>query len=180
LVTSAGGLDVAEAGGTSVNYVQSQYIWSSPDSVALQALTPSMFLHGGPGNDILIASSGNNFLDGGDGSNFLIGGIGQGSDTFFIDPNPGNQTWSTVVNFHPGDALTFWNFQDGVSTLPWTASDGAPGYTGATIHSELSGPGTGVSASVTFAGVGLSTAQNSFDLSYGSSGGRNYLEIYFN
>ena len=84
-----------------------------------------------------------------------------------------------MVNFHHGDAVTIFGFVAGVSTDPWTAVDGAAGYQGATIHSELAGAGTGVNASVTFAGVSLADAQAKFSLTTGTVGGTPYLNVAY-
>ena len=164
-----------------VNYLQWEYIWSSPDGVAIGASVDNFFLHGGSGDDAIAVHGGNNVVDGGGGSNFLVGGTGAdgGTDTFFVDGRGGVETWSSIVNFHRGDAVTVFGFTAGVSTLPFTASDGAAGYTGATIHSELSGAGTGVNGSVTFAGISLADAQTKFTISTGSVGGANYLQIVY-
>ena len=136
-----------------------QYIWSGTGGVALAATVDNVFLHGGAGEDALQVHGGFNVLDGGAGSNFLVGGTGGdgGADTFFVDgrglvDGHGAPVWSTVVNFHRGDAVTVFGFVAGVSTRPWSAAEGALGYTGATIHSELGGAGTGVDASLTFTG----------------------------
>lgn len=164
-----------------VSYLQYQYIWGSADGVVMQAGADSMFLHGNSGDDALQARAGSNVLDGGGGSNFLVGASGSdgGHDTFFIDGRGGGVTWSSVVNFHHGDAVTIFGFTAGVSTLPFSANEGAAGYTGATIHSELGGAGTGVNASVTFAGVSLADAQAKFTVSTGTVGGANYLNIAY-
>jgi len=158
-----------------------QFIWASPHGVAMAATVSNVFLHGGSGDDALSVSGGTNVLDGGTGSNFLTGGAGAdgGTDTFFVDGRAPGVTWSTVVNFHHGDAVTLWGFQDGVSTRPWTAVDGAAGYQGATIHSELGGAGTGVNESVTFAGISQADALAKFTVSTGSVGGSSYLYVAF-
>jgi Ca2+-binding RTX toxin-like protein len=147
----------------------------------MRANTPNVFLKGGSGDDALQVTGGNNVIDGGGGSNFLVGGTGAdgGTDTFFIDGRGGAVTWSSVVNFHRGDAVTIFGFTAGTSTLPFTASDGAAGYTGATLHSELSGAGTGVNGSVTFAGISLADAQTKFTISTGNVGGADYLQIAY-
>lgn len=80
---------------------------------------------------------------------------------------------------HHGDTVTFFGFVAGISTLPWTALDGTPGYQGATIHSELAGAGTGVNGSVTFAGVSLADALGRFTTTTGIVGGTSYLRIVF-
>ena len=160
--------------------LQSQFIWAGADGIAVTAAKPDVFLHGGAGDDALTATGGTNVLDGGGGSNFLVGAAGAdgGADTFFIDGR-GGTTWSTIVNFHHGDAVTIWGFQAGVSTLPWTASEGAGGYKGATLHSELAGAGTGVNASATFAGISLADVQAKLTTTSGTVGGLSYLNIAY-
>ena len=164
-----------------VALLQRQFIWSSPDGVAVAANTPDVFLHGGAGDDALTVTGGTNVLDGGAGSNFLVGGDGGdgAADTFFIDGRGGAVTWSTVVNFHHGDNLTIWGFVPGVSTTLWTASDGAAGYTGATIHSELAGAGAGTNQSATFAGLSLSDVTSKVSITTGSVDGQAYLNAAY-
>ncbi|MBV8912880.1 MAG: hypothetical protein JOZ05_07575, partial [Acetobacteraceae bacterium] len=164
-----------------VNYLQWQYIWSSPDGVAISANQPNAFLHGGSGNDALAACGGSNVLDGGDGSNFLVGASGQdgGVDTFFVDGRGGGTTWSTVVNVHAGDLVTFWGFDAAKSTYSWADNDGAAGYTGATIHAATGGVGTPVNASLTFAGLSLADAQSKLAITTGSVQGQDYMLIRF-
>ncbi len=130
--------------------LQGQFLYEGPHSIALRAETPSMFLKGGAGGDALEVLGGSNVLDGAGGSNFLIGstGAGGGADTFFVDSRAPVETWSTIVNFHQGDMATIFGFHNGLSTRPYTAFDGADGYKGVTIHSEIDGPGTGVKGSV--------------------------------
>ncbi len=163
-----------------VSFLQRQFIWTGSSGVAVAASTPDVFLHGGGGDDALAAQGGSNVLDGGAGSNFLVGGTGAdgGADTFFLDGR-GGQTWSTIVNFHRGDALTLWGFQPGISTAPWTANDGAPGYRGATIHSELGGAGTGITASATFAGLTTDDVQSKLSVTSGTLGGLSYLNVSY-
>lgn len=140
-----------------VSYLQQQFIWNSADGVSLAANIPSVFLHGNAGDDALAVSGGNNVLDDGGGSNFLVGAVGRdgGTDTFFLDGRSGTSTWSTVVHFHLGDTVTLFGFTAGVSTEAWDDSDGTAGYEGLTLHSELSGRGTGINASMTLAGLSL-------------------------
>jgi len=157
-----------------------QFIWPSTHNAAIAATVANVFLHGGSGDDALNVSAGTNVLDGGTGSNFLVGGTGAdgGTDTFFVDGRGGGVTWSTVVNFHHGDAVTVFGFTD-ASTRPWTALDGAGGYQGATIHSELGGAGTGVNGSVTFAGISLADAQARFSILQGVVGNTPYLYVAY-
>ncbi len=160
--------------------LQQQFIWGSADGVNITAGTGNVFLHGNAGNDALAVTSGTNVLDGGLGSNFLVGANGAdgGADTFFVDGRGGGVTWSTVSNFHHGDAATIWGFT-GASAWSWTALDGAQGHQGATIHSELGGPGSGVNASITFASVSLLDAQSKFSVSTGSVDGNPYLYLAY-
>ena len=173
-------LDASSAYSGPVIGLQRQYIWAGNDSAGIAALSKNVFLKGGAGNDALQAFGGSNVLDGGGGSNFLTGATGAdgGKDTFFVDVRTGI-TWGSIVNFHPGDAMTLFGFQAGQSAFSWTASDGAASFKGATIHAELGGAGTGTNASVTFAGVSLADAQSKFTISTGATGGAGYLYVAY-
>lgn len=165
--------------------LQHQYIWAGTDKVAIAATAGNVFLHGGSGDDALLVTGGTNVLDGGAGSNFLVGGTGAGSDMFLLDGRGGAATWSTIVNFHQGDAVTLFGFNAGVSTAPVTALDGTAGFQGWTIHSELGGAGTGVNASMTLAGIEQATADahltiTSGVLGAGTSSQTGYLYIQYN
>ena len=164
-----------------VDYLQYQYIWGSTDNVAIGANRNNAFLHGGTGDDALAVNGGSNVLDGGAGSNFLVGAAGAdgGTDTFFVDGRGAAVTWSSIVNFHHGDSVALFGFTSGVSTQPLTDNEGAAGYTGATIHSELGGAGTGINASITFAGISAADAQAKFTYSVGTTNGANYLQIAY-
>ncbi len=179
--TSAAGAVTPDLYSGPVNYLQHQYIWSSTDNVAISANRNNAFLHGGTGDDALAVNGGSNILDGGAGSNFLVGGTGadSGTDTFFVDGRGGAVTWSSIVNFHHGDAVTLFGFTSSVSTQPITDNEGAAGYTGATIHSELGGTGTGINASITFAGISAADAQAKFTYSAGVTNGANYLQVSY-
>ena len=164
-----------------VSYLQSQFIWpTTQDSADVTARLPDVFLKGGAGNDALAADSGSNVLDGSLGSNFLVGASGAdgGTDTFFLDGRSGT-TWDTLVNFHPGDAMTLWGYVPGQSMMSWAASDGAPGYQGATVHASLADAGTPVNGSVTFAGVSLADAQSKLTTSSGIASGLSYLYVKY-
>ena len=145
-----------------------QYIWTSTDKVNIAARTSNVFLHGGPGDDALLVTGGTNVLDGGGGSNFLIGATGTGVDTFYVDSRGGTVTWSSIVNFHQGDMATLWGFHAG-STQAYTENEGAAGYTGLTLHSELGGAGTGVKASLTLTGISQATADAHFTITTGTT-----------
>ncbi len=170
VTTGTAGQDPGTRYSGPVDYLQWQYIWSGPGAVAIAANAPNTFLKGGPAGDALLVTAGNNVLDGGGGSNFLIGATGAdgGFDTFFVDGRGGVETWSTIVNFHQGDQATIFGFHPGLSTRPYTENDGATGYKGLTIHSELNGPGTGILASMTFTGIDLATANAHFSITSGT------------
>ncbi len=170
-----------------VDYLQQQYLWANDHAVAITQSAPNTFLKGGAAGDALLVTGGNNVIDGGGGSNFLIGADGAdgGFDTFFVDSRGGVETWSTIVNFHQGDRATIFGFHPGLSTRPYTASDGAVGYTGLTIHSEINGPGTGILGSITFAGLTQATADAHFSITEdtllkGTPGAIDYLLIQWN
>ena len=176
------GSNASQAYGGPVEYLRHQFIWSSANDVAIAAGQPDTFLKGGAGGDALLAAGGRNVLDGGGGSNFLVGGAGanDGADTFFVDGGGGVVTWSSIVNFHRGDQATIWGFKAGLSTRPMSDNEGAAGFTGATIHSELAGAGAGVTASLTFAGIDQATADAHFRYSTGTlAGGVDYLLIEY-
>jgi subtilisin-like proprotein convertase family protein len=164
-----------------VPYLRQELLWNSDDSVNVAASQPDVFIKSGAGNDALHAVLGGNVLDGGAGSNFLVGGLqayfGQ-NDTFFLDGrDPSRVTWSTVVNFHAGDTVTLWGFVPGKSAFSWgTGAEGAAGYQGATLHAETGGAGTGVNASMTFAGLNQADTAN-LAMSSGTAGGESYLSL---
>ena len=162
-----------------VSGLQDEYINATSDNLDVTASTNNWFIKTGSGTDAIAAHGGSNVLDGGTGSNFLSGATGAdgGTDTFFLDGRNSTPTWDTVNNFHAGDAVTLWGFVPGQSAMSWAASDGTPGYTGATIHAALAGAGTPVNGSVTFAGVSLAEAQSKFTTSTGIAGGLPYLYV---
>ena len=173
---------VQGTGGTyagQVSGLQNQFVNVTSDDLNAAASTADWFISTGSGNDAIAAFGGSNVLDGGTGSNFLVGASGAdgGTDTFFLDGRQSAPTWDTIVDFHPGDAATLWGYVPGQSVMAWAADDGAPGYTGATIHASFAGTGTPVNGSVTFAGVSLAAAQSQFAVSSGVSGGIPYLYV---
>lgn len=136
-----------------------EYAYAGSDNLNATASRPGLFLKTGSGNDALAVTAGRNVLDGGEGSNFLSGGTGAGSqDTFFVDGRGQANVWSTVANFHAGDTATLWGYLPGVTQLTWASGQGAPGYTGATVHADMLGNGTST-ASLTFAGLSVQQAQ---------------------
>jgi hypothetical protein len=183
--THASGGDNGTAYTGPVDYLKHEYIWGGHDGRAVSTSVGNVFIRGGDGDDAIAASSGSNVLDGGGGSNFLVGGHGDdgGSDRFFMDVRggqTGGQTvWDTVVNFHRDDSVTVWGYKDGTSGMSWSENEGADGYKGATLHIETNGSGTGVNASVTFAGLTVADAQ-SLGMSTGNLGGNDYLALHRN
>lgn len=119
----------------------SEFVTSTPDSLDVSVSTPGWFIHTGGGNDAISVSSGTNVLDGSTGSNFMTGG--SGDDTFFVDDrNPTSNIWSTVNNFHSGDAATIWGVTPSDFTLTWLDGQGAVGYTGLTLGATSAGKPT--------------------------------------
>lgn len=163
-----------------VSGVASQTIAITPDSLNITALADSAFIKTGAGNDAIAVHGGTNVVDAGAGSNFLT--AGSGFDTFFLDsrnipaatsaagPVPG-AIWDTIEQFGAGgDAVTLFGIGPGAS-LTWQRDGGAVGHTGITLHANKA---NGSEASLTFAGVDSRAA---LSLSYGQTGGANYLYI---
>jgi hypothetical protein len=138
---------------------------------------------GGSGEDAIDVShvGGTNVLDGENGSNFLVGGTGPSSfDTFFVDDrSPSADIWSTVANFHAGDAATIFGItQNGFDTA-WADGQGAAGYTGLTLHVTAPGAPT---ASLTLSGYTTADLTNgTLTTSYGTENdGTPYLYVHAN
>ena len=159
--------------------ISSQFIAITPDSLNIVAKADNMFIKTNGGNDAVALHGGTNVVDAGGGSNFLTSG--SGFDTFFLDarnipaaasaagPVPG-AIWDTIQNFGHGDAATFWGVGPGTA-LVWQKNEGAVGHTGLTLHANLL---NGSTASLTLAGIDNKAG---LSLSYGQSGGSNYLYV---
>ena len=125
--------------------LENTYANITPQSLNIVATTPDWFITTGSGNDAITVTSGTNVVNGGAGSNFLTGG--NGTDTFYVDATaPDQNIWSTVVNFHKGDAATLWGVSPATASINWASDQGAAGYTGLTLHAETA---RGTSASLT-------------------------------
>jgi Ca2+-binding RTX toxin-like protein len=128
--------------------IQRDYISVTSDNLNVSVSSDNWFIHTGSGTDAIAVRGGTNVLDGGTGSNFLTGG--NGFDTFFVDDrNATAAIWSTVNNFHSGDAATIWGVKPSDFTLSWVDGQGATGYTGLTLHATAVGVPT---ASLTLVG----------------------------
>jgi hypothetical protein len=160
-----------------------QFIYTEADNLNVAAGVPNTFIHTGSGEDAIDVShvSGTNVLDGGTNSNFLVGGTGPSSfDTFFVDDrSPSADIWSTVANFHTGDAATIFGITpDGFNTA-WVDGQGATGYTGLTLHVTAPGVPT---ASLTLSGYTTADLTNGrLTTSYGTENdGTPYLYVHGN
>ena len=121
-----------------VGSLQRQYIDITPANLNVSVSTPNWFIHSGSGQDAIAVSGGNNVLDGGTGSNFLTGG--SGTDTFFVDERGATATtWSTVANFHAGDAVTLWGVSQAGFQINYLDGAGAAGATGLTVVAQAAG-----------------------------------------
>ena len=160
--------------------LQWEYIDVTTDNLTVTANVPNVFIHTGSGEDAISVNqaNGNNVLDGSTGSNFLVGG--SGDDTFFVDDrDPTADVWSTVSNFHAGDAATIFGItQQGFDTS-WVDGQGATGYTGLTLHVTASGVPT---ASLTLAGFSTADLSNGrISTSWGTEAdGTPYLYVHDN
>jgi hypothetical protein len=118
----------------------SDIIIATRDNINVTVETPNVFIHTGSGEDAINASNvtGNNILDGSTGSNFLLGG--SGDDTFFVDDRASSaDLWSTVINFHAGDAATVFGVTPADFNLAWSNNQGTAGFTGLTLHAVAAG-----------------------------------------
>jgi Ca2+-binding RTX toxin-like protein len=162
-----------------VGYLGHEFVDLNADNLNITATCPNVFLHSGSGEDALQVSSGNNVMDGGTGSNFLVGGTG--NDTFFVDDRSAPaDIWSTLVNFHSGDAATVWGVSPADFALNWSNNTGAAGYTGLTL--TASAPGK-PNASLTLAGYTHDDLNNGrLTVMFGTdpASGSNYMYIHGN
>jgi plastocyanin len=161
-----------------VTGLTNEYINITPDSLNISVSTPGWFLHSGGGEDAIVASSGTNVLDGGTGSNFLTGG--SGADTFFVDDRgPTADIWSTVNNFHAGDAATIWGVTPQDFNFAWADGQGAGSYTGLTLHATAAGQPI---ASLTLVGYTTADLTNGrLSISFGTEGGSStYMYVHAN
>ncbi len=121
-----------------VGSLQRQYINITPDNLNVTVSTPNWFIHSGGGEDAIAVSGGSNVVDGGTGSNFLTGG--SGTDNFFVDERGATATtWSTVENFHAGDAVTLWGVSQAGFQINYLDGVGAAGATGLTVIAQAAG-----------------------------------------
>lgn len=178
--THGSGDDDGAAYAGPVNNLSQEYIWSGHGGRAIASNVANVFIHGGDGDDAISATKGSNVVDGGAGSNFLTGGLSDdgGTDTFFADVRGEQTVWDTVVNFHHGDAVTIWGFEPGTTSITWGENEGAEGFKGATLHAETHGAGTGINASVTFAGMSVADAQAKLSTQTGNVGGSNFMYLH--
>jgi ELWxxDGT repeat protein len=160
-----------------------QYIYTGSDNLNVAAGVANTFIHTGSGEDAIDVShvGGTNVLDGGSNSNFLVGGTGAGSfDTFFVDDRgPSTDIWSTVANFHGGDAATIFGITPNGFNTAWVDGQGAAGYTGLTLHVTAPGVPT---ASLTLSGYTTADLTNgTLTTSYGTENdGTPYLYVHEN
>ena len=162
--------DNAFTGGAS--YLDRDLVDLSPTNLSIFATAPNVFIATGGGNDALVALSGHNILSGGGGSNVLEGG--NGVDTFFVTAD-GTPTWDEIINFHPGDDITFWGIvpDAGNATLQWQANEGLPNYPGATLVLTNA---SGNSAALTIAGYSVGQAE-ALGVQFGTAGAGPYMHL---
>ena len=156
----------------------SQYINVTSGNLSLAAGVNNVFLHAGSGTDAIAVRGGSNVLDGGTGSNFLTGG--SGTDTFFVDDRgAGAAIWSTVVEFHKGDAATVWGVSQS-DALNWSDNQGTAGFKGLTLHANAPDRPT---ASLTLSGFSQADLANGrLSVAFGTdaASGSNYMNITAN
>jgi hypothetical protein len=155
-----------------------EFINLTHDNLDIASICPNCFIYSGGGNDSINVSQGggNKILDASGGSNFLVGG--GGNDTFFLnDLYSTTPIWSTLLNFHAGDAATIWGVTPADFSISWMDGEGAggSGYTGLTMHVTAAGKPAEL---LTL--VGMTTADLSnghLAVQFGAVNGTNYMEI---
>jgi V8-like Glu-specific endopeptidase len=157
--------------------LQNEYVNITSDSLEISVNKDNWFIRTGGGNDAIAVHGGVNVVDGGGGSNFLTSGTG--TDTFFVDANSTNPAvWSTIVNFHAGDAATIWGVAPTGFSLTWQDGQGATRFTGLTLHAASS---SGTAASLTLAGCTETDLANGLlSVSFGTAGGSPYMDVHAN
>jgi hypothetical protein len=155
-----------------------QFTDLSSDNLNIAALTPAVFIYSGTGEDGIDVThgGGNNTLDASGGNNFLAGG--SGNDTFFLnDLYSTTPIWSTVLNFHAGDAATIWGVTPADFSVSWMDGEGAGGsaYTGLTVHVTAAGKPAELLTLVGMTTTDLSNGH--LAVQYGSANGTPYMEI---
>ncbi len=126
--------------------LQNQFLAITTDSLSITATKPNNFIHTGAGNDAVDLSlfgpsgGGTNVVDCGGGSNFVIASISPITiGTVFIDIRAAAaDTWTTVANFHKGDAVTIYGVTP-AAALDWQDGQGAAGFAGLTLHAIAPG-----------------------------------------
>lgn len=176
MTTGGGSTAAAQAYSGPVPGLRDEYIQITNDNLNVAVGSDDWFIHTGTGTDAIAAHGGTNVLDGGTGSNFLTGG--SGTDTFFVDDRAATaDTWSTVGNFHTGDAATIWGLTAADFNIVWQDGQGAPGYTGLTMHAIAPGK---AEASISFAGYSQADLANGrLSVSFGAdaASGSSYMFI---
>lgn len=156
-----------------------QVVATSPERLDIFANVPNLFIHTGAGDDAVQLNGGVNVVDAGAGSNFLTSGTGQ--DTFFVDLRGAvADIWSTVANFHSGDAVTLWGAAP-PGPYAWSGGGGAPGATGLTLHERIGGgPGTASLTLAGFANADLRNGRLAVSSGHDDASGSDYVRVQAN
>jgi hypothetical protein len=99
------------------SYLSGAYFYEGSDNVVVAAQNPSVWIVGGPGNDILVAQSGNA------GRQHRLQHPGGRHRRRHLLPRPRGTavTWDSVQNFNPGDLLVIWGWNS-ATTWYWQAN----------------------------------------------------------
>jgi hypothetical protein len=85
------------------------------------------------------------------------------------------QRWSTLVNFHTGDAATVWGVTPADFSIAWVAGEGAPAYSGLTAQITAAGK---PAEYLTLAGMTPADLSNGhLAAQFGTVAGKPYMEI---
>ena len=159
-----------------VSYLKEQYVSPTQDSVNVNTTVPDAFIVTGNGNDGIDTSKGGgqNVIDAEGGSNFITGGAG--NNTIFLDDrNLGADIWTTITDFHAGDAVTLYGLTPS-QIYSWWNGLGASGYQGLTMVMQQKGE---PNASLTLTGYTTADLTNGrLSLVYGGAGTTESLSVF--
>ncbi len=175
------GISSTLTGNTTPNIagINSEYLYSGTDSVALTAPKGSNWEFGGgsafseltaiSGNNVFIASTGGSNMQGGSGSNTFV--IPDANST-------GVSVWDNIANFHSGDQISLAGLAGSGWTTSWTDAYGTAANPALTLQAtSVTDPG--VTELVTITGLSMKDLP-ALSISHGSGADANTLVVTHN
>jgi hypothetical protein len=151
-----------------------QFLDLTPDNLGITALSPSVFIKSGSGNDVLVADSGRNILSADSGLNMMVGST-TGKDTFLADASTANAT-ASILNFHTGDDAAILGLN--ASDFTYTLKDSVAGLEIAATPATLTGK---ISAEIVLPGFTVSDIGTRLSLGVSSTNdGKSFFFVHGN